>query len=293
MKLSSSQYGLILFLVSAFLFPNNTFAQDDKKGNKKVVIIKKTIDKDGNEKIEKIIEEGKDIDVDALIKSAENEKGNVEIDVEVTAEGDDAKSNDADKKEVTVEVNGDEVKIMDGGNVEIINIKGEVGTQEIKTDDGKHIIVKRLSGEEGKDLDIGEMLEEVNIEMTENGAQKIRIIKTDGPAPDENSAFLGVMIDQSKEGVVVSDVVEGSPAQKAGLQKGDILVDIDGTKITSYKVLTDLLSEKKASEPIVAIYKRGQETNKVRVMLARRGDVDGEVEKKKVIIKKTIKKEKE
>ena len=293
MKLSKLKYGLILLFAGVFLFPNNIFAQDDKKVMKEVIITKKTIDKDGNEKVEKIITKGEDVDVDALIKSAENEKGNVEIDVEVTMVGDALKQKDADKKEVTVEVNGDEIKIMNDGNIEIIKIEETDGTQEIKTDDGKHIIVKRLSAGEGEDLDIGEMMEEVNIEVTENGEQQIRIIKMGGPEPDENSAFLGVMIDQSKEGVVLSDVVEGSPAQKAGLQKGDILINLDGTKITSYKVLTDFLSKKKVSDSMVVVYKRGQETDKVKVVLARRGDVDGKVKKEKVTIKKKIKKEKE
>jgi len=88
MKLLNLKYALTFLLVGVFLVPNYTFAQD-KKGQKKVVIIKKTIDKDGNETVEKIIEEGEDIDVDELIKSAKNEKGNVEVNIEVT-EGEEA-----------------------------------------------------------------------------------------------------------------------------------------------------------------------------------------------------------
>ncbi|MCA0422007.1 MAG: Do family serine endopeptidase [Proteobacteria bacterium] len=43
------------------------------------------------------------------------------------------------------------------------------------------------------------------------------------------------------DGVVVSDVDAGSPAQEFGFQKGDIILAINGSRVTSPKVLDDLV----------------------------------------------------
>lgn len=51
-------------------------------------------------------------------------------------------------------------------------------------------------------------------------------------------------------GVYVSEVVEGSAAQKAGLQSGDIIVKFDGTKISSFEELQQQLQYYKAGETI-------------------------------------------
>lgn len=42
-------------------------------------------------------------------------------------------------------------------------------------------------------------------------------------------------------GVVVNDVVSRGPAEKAGIQQGDIIIDIDGRKISNTAVLQDVL----------------------------------------------------
>ena len=314
MKSINFKCGLMLILGIVFLLPNHTFAQDDKKTKKKVVIIKKTIDKDGNEKVEKIIKEGENIDIDELIKSAENEKGNVEVDVEVTMDGEESIQKSGDDKEIKVTVDGNQVKIMDGDQVEIIEINEQDGTQEIKTKNGKHIVIKKQSGD-GEDIDMEELMEHVEVNMMDEGTTEIRIVRKEGPAPDENGAFFGVMIDPSTEGVELLDVVKDSPAQRAGLQRGDRLRSINGKAIKSYEELTEMLSQFKPEDTIEILYDRGQKSNKVNAKLVRRGDVDaskktiwktedgkeieidngkdGKVKKEKIIIKKKIKKEKE
>ena len=72
---------------------------------------------------------------------------------------------------------------------------------------------------------------------------------------DGDGAFLGVQTEEvTKEnfakyglrevrGVAIEKVVDGSPAQKAGLQKGDVLIRFNGEEITSVRKLTRLLGE--------------------------------------------------
>jgi len=180
-----------------------------------------------------------------------------------------------------------------------------------------------------ENMDIEEIIKSVDIDVMEDGNKVIRIVSKKGPTPDENGAFLGVLID-SDEGVLKIDgTVEGSPAQKAGLQKGDGIHLINGNKIQSYEKLIEILSQFKPGETIEILYSRDQKYNKVQATLVRRGDVvgtekmiwktedgeeieineakemhfhgkdkdgkdkDGKVKKEKIIIKKKIKKEKE
>ena len=50
--------------------------------------------------------------------------------------------------------------------------------------------------------------------------------------PDPNRPWLGVLITQTEEGVKVNSVMEGSPAARAGLQVGDLIVAADGRDLT-------------------------------------------------------------
>jgi C-terminal processing protease CtpA/Prc len=50
-------------------------------------------------------------------------------------------------------------------------------------------------------------------------------------------------LDESTEGVLVNEVVESSPAEKAGIEKGDVIVSFDGKKTDSIERLTSLVSK--------------------------------------------------
>lgn len=49
-------------------------------------------------------------------------------------------------------------------------------------------------------------------------------------------AGIGVYIASTDDGILIAGVMEGSPAEEAGLQRGDILVSIDGTSVADYKL---------------------------------------------------------
>lgn len=83
---------------------------------------------------------------------------------------------------------------------------------------------------------------------------------------DENASYLGISCkDISSEfaemynvptGVYVDSVVEDGPAANAGLQKGDIITEFDGTKTASYSDLISLLEYYAAGEIIDITYYR-------------------------------------
>lgn len=59
-------------------------------------------------------------------------------------------------------------------------------------------------------------------------------------------------------GAVVLSVASGSPAEKAGIQKGDIITEYDGKKITEYTILENEIINSKPDEKVkVKIYRDG------------------------------------
>ena len=62
-------------------------------------------------------------------------------------------------------------------------------------------------------------------------------------------------------GVVVEDVSTDSPAEKAGIRKGDVVVEFDGERVRSVRQLTRLVQETPAGRTVTAILQRdGQRT---------------------------------
>lgn len=58
-------------------------------------------------------------------------------------------------------------------------------------------------------------------------------------------------------GVYVESVVEGSPASKAGVQAGDIVVDFDGERVRSASHFTRLVQESVPNRQVSAVVMRG------------------------------------
>ena len=64
----------------------------------------------------------------------------------------------------------------------------------------------------------------------------------------------------TKYGQFIAQVQEGSPAEKAGLKKGDILLEIDGTKVVTNEVLRALLYKYKPGDVAnITILRDGKE----------------------------------
>ena len=66
-------------------------------------------------------------------------------------------------------------------------------------------------------------------------------------------------LDESVKGVLISGVVEDSPAEEAGLEDGDVIISFDGKKVYSAKKLTGLVRK---TEP----------GSRVKIKLIRDGD---------------------
>ena len=60
------------------------------------------------------------------------------------------------------------------------------------------------------------------------------------------------------KGVLLVQVVAGSPADKAGLKEGDVIVSIGGNDVTAVEELTQFLHSSKIGEPLEIKYWRGK-----------------------------------
>jgi putative serine protease PepD len=70
--------------------------------------------------------------------------------------------------------------------------------------------------------------------------------------------------------VLVKSVIEGSPAAKAGVQAGDILLAIGDTELKTLRDLSDALKARAAGDVVKLRLKRGAEELALEATLAAR-----------------------
>ncbi len=86
-----------------------------------------------------------------------------------------------------------------------------------------------------------------------------------------NMPYMGIRAaEEESAGCRVGEVVSGSPAEKAGLKPGDVLLTFDGQKLASFDELFPKLSKKKIGDKVVLEVRRGDDTVKVEVVLGKR-----------------------
>ncbi len=87
---------------------------------------------------------------------------------------------------------------------------------------------------------------------------------------DSPEAYVGITISERYSpsvleyygypvGAVVLSVAEGSPADEAGIERGDIITEFDGTQISRYQILENLIEQSSPGESVaVKIYRSGR-----------------------------------
>ena len=72
------------------------------------------------------------------------------------------------------------------------------------------------------------------------------------------------------KGVEITEVADGSPAAKAGLQEGDVITAIDGNDVTSRPAVRSAIQAKQSGDEISVTYTRNGQSSTVKVTLTSR-----------------------
>lgn len=113
-----------------------------------------------------------------------------------------------------------------------------------------------------------------------------------------DTPWLGVMLEEVSteslkkmdlsNGVKITNVFENSPADKAGLEKGDIVITFDGEKVSNPKELSSQVKMKKENDKVDLEYYRNGKTNSSTVTIEKRKSPQVFMPKKPHILKKKI-----
>lgn len=85
-------------------------------------------------------------------------------------------------------------------------------------------------------------------------------------------------------GVTVVQAMEGTPAQKAGLMPGDIILKFDGKDVTGIKSIQALMPTYSIGDTIEITYKRGEETLTTKLTLGSRKAIMEEAQRRDALV---------
>jgi serine protease Do len=91
--------------------------------------------------------------------------------------------------------------------------------------------------------------------------------------PASGGAALGVVLSTKSKFLELDAVNEKSGAKEAGLQKGDIILTIEGRKLKKIDDIAEILKDRKAGSTVKVTYRRKDAETTVDVRLAARGEM--------------------
>jgi serine protease Do len=99
-----------------------------------------------------------------------------------------------------------------------------------------------------------------------------RLLKGDawGHYPGQEP-YIGVKGEEGASNAKLKSVVPGSPAERAKLQAGDVILKFDGADITDFKSLADAVASHQPRERVKVVVQRGEETVELKLQLGRKG----------------------
>lgn len=91
-----------------------------------------------------------------------------------------------------------------------------------------------------------------------------------GSYPNPNVGYLGVSLQDSEDGPTISSVMQGSPAEKAGLRVGDVIHSLAGQRVRNSERLLEVLRDYPPGAQVRIVVLRDQEFLEKRVTLGQR-----------------------
>lgn len=91
--------------------------------------------------------------------------------------------------------------------------------------------------------------------------------------PPAGGAALGVILKVKAKSLEIEDVTEKSGAKEAGLQKGDVILTIEGKKVKKLEDIAEILKDRKAGSTVKISYRRSGKEATAEVRLASRSEM--------------------
>lgn len=86
---------------------------------------------------------------------------------------------------------------------------------------------------------------------------------------NDNKAFLGVLTEKNEKGARITELTKGSAAEKAGLNKGDIITKVNDTKIEDGNGLREAIGKFKPEEKVTISFLRDGKESTVTAVLGK------------------------
>ena len=131
---------------------------------------------------------------------------------------------------------------------------------------------------EGDELpeDVRKVLEQEGIELKEiigkDDEKSIKVTAKGEESTPKKKAHLGVMIEKDALGVLISQVVPESAAENAGLKVGDVITNVNDTKIIGPSELVMSIADYHAGDKISVRYIRASQRQETTVTLKEKKD---------------------
>jgi membrane-associated protease RseP (regulator of RpoE activity) len=84
---------------------------------------------------------------------------------------------------------------------------------------------------------------------------------------EEANPWLGLMLTQTPDGLTIAQVIADSPADAAGLQRGDVIKAVDGNEVSNMSDLRDQLDGKSVGDTLTLTISRDDQAQDVTVTL--------------------------
>lgn len=286
----------ILLTAGFILLPwcfNAVFAQkQDNTGDKKITIIKRTVEADGSEVTETIVKKGKaaeNFDVDKYVRENRDAKNQVEVIVNSDNDEVDAAAwshgtgfawpscND-NSTFLGVEEDSDEDSAKPGLTVQITR-----GSAADKAGLRHNDVILQLNDTKTNEWsDLSNFInkakagDKVKVTYSRNGktatTDAILTTRKEVKCIDASASkgFLGISDEDENDeeaGVAVS-ITKGSGAEKAGLQDGDVVFQLNDTPIADFEDVSDYMAYTKPGEKVLVTFEHEGQRKTAEVLLS-------------------------
>ena len=194
-------------------------------------------------------------------------------------------------------------KIVKGGSTTIVQRSAFLGLS-LTTDKGKLFVddvaihspaekagIQRgdlLLNADGKDVKTDDYFEDIMKSKSPGETLRLRLSRNDRPIDvaatltvlsrpmtvGKLQPFLGLKVATVKEGegVAIAEIVPGSPAERARLKVGEVILRIDETDVASSQKLNDVIAAKKPDEAVTLTLLLAEKRVEMKVILGAEGD---------------------